>query len=343
MGKDYYAILGVDRNADESALKKAYRKLAVQWHPDKNPNNKEFAEKKFKEISEAYQVLSDPEKRKIYDAYGEEGLAAQMGGGGGANGAQGFGGFSSSGGTTFFRSTFKDPEELFREFFGGSGFGAFSGMSSMDDDFGGMFGSGPFGSSFGSAFRRGGTRQQARKKAPDHEVPIYLSLEDLYKGVTKRMKVTKTIVDGQTGKSMPAENILTVEVKPGYKEGTKIRFEEEGDEKPGLIPADVVFIIKQNPHPIFKREGNNLIMNVKIPLVKALTGTTVKVDGIDGRSKNVEINEVIYPGYKKVLKGEGMPNSKRPGERGDLEIRFDIVFPTSLTREQKEQLKKILS
>lgn len=340
MGKDYYAILGVDKNADDNALKKAYRKLAVKWHPDKNPNNKEFAEKKFKEISEAYQILSDPEKRKIYDAYGEEGLAAQMGNGGGS---QGFGGFSTSGGTTFFRSSFKDPEELFREFFGSSSFGGFSGgMSSMDDDIGGIFG-GPFGSAFGSSFRRSGTRQHGRKKAPDHEVPLYLSLEDLYKGVTKKMKVTKTIVDAQSGKSMPAENILTVEIKPGYKEGTKIRFEEEGDEKPGLIPADVVFIIKQKPHPIFTREGNNLIMNVKIPLVKALTGTTVKVDGIDGRSKNVEINEVIYPGYKKILKGEGMPNSKRPTERGDLEIRFDIVFPTHLTREQKEQLKKVLS
>ncbi|GJQ10790.1 hypothetical protein GpartN1_g2581.t1 [Galdieria partita] len=341
MGKDYYAILGVDKNADDSALKKAYRKLAVKWHPDKNPNNKEFAEKKFKEISEAYQVLSDPEKRKIYDTYGEEGLAAQMGSGGG-NSNQGFGGFSTSGGTTFFRSNFKDPEELFREFFGSSSFSGFSGMGSMDDDIGSIFG-GPFGGTFGSSFRRSGTRQQARKKAPDHEVPLYLSLEDLYKGVSKKMKVTKTIVDAQSGKSMPAENILTVEIKPGYKEGTKIRFEEEGDEKPGLIPADVVFIIKQKPHPVFTREGNNLIMKVKVPLVKALTGTTVKVDGIDGRSKNIEVNEVIYPGYKKTLKGEGMPNSKRPSERGDLEIRFDIVFPTHLTPQQKEQLKKVLS
>eukprot|EP00871_Galdieria_phlegrea_P003704 jgi/Galph1/4334/GphlegSOOS_G2995.1 len=339
MGKDYYTILGVNKNADENELKKAYRKLAIKWHPDKNPNNKELAEKKFKEISEAYQVLSDPEKRKIYDAYGEEGLAAQFSGGGGG-GNQGFGGFGT-GGTTFFRSTFKDPEDLFKEFFGSSGFSSFGGMGSMDDDFH-MFGT-PFGGSFGSAFQRSGSRQRTRKKAPDHEVPLYLSLEELYKGVVKRMKVTKTVVDAQSGKSMPAENILTVEIKPGYKEGTKIRFEEEGDEKPGLIPADVVFIIKQKPHPMFTREGSNLVMNVKVPLVKALTGTVVKVDTLSGQSKTLEINDIIYPGYKKVLKGEGMPNSKRPSEKGDLEIRFDVVFPTYLSREQKEQMKKVLS
>lgn len=144
-------------------------------------------------------------------------------------------------------------------------------------------------------------------------------------------------------KTLPVEEILTIDIKPGWKKGTKITFPEKGNEQPNEIPADLVFIIDEKPHPIFTREGNDLILTQKISLAQALTGYTVHLTTLDGRSLTIPINSVIHPNYEEVVPREGMPIPKDPSKRGNLRIKFNIKFPTRLTAEQKAGIKKLLS
>lgn len=141
---------------------------------------------------------------------------------------------------------------------------------------------------------------------------------------------------------MPVEEILTIEIKPGWKKGTKITFPEKGNEQPNVIPADLVFIIDEKPHSTFTRDGNDLVVTRKISLAEALTGYTAHVTTLDGRSLTIPINNVIHPDYVEVVPKEGMPIPKEPSKRGNLKIKFDIKFPTHLTSEQKSGLKKLL-
>lgn len=143
-------------------------------------------------------------------------------------------------------------------------------------------------------------------------------------------------------KTFPVEEILSIEIKPGWKKGTKITFPEKGNEKPNVIPADLIFIIDEKPHSVFTREGNDLIVTQKISLVEALTGYTVRLTTLDGRTLNIPINNVIHQTYEEVVPKEGMPIPKEPSRRGNLRIKFDIKFPTRLTSEQKAGIKKLL-
>ena len=138
------------------------------------------------------------------------------------------------------------------------------------------------------------------------------------------------------------EEILTIEVKPGWKKGTKITFPEKGNEQPNVIAADLVFVIDEKPHDVFKRDGNDLIVTHKVPLADALTGTTLTVTTLDGRTLTISCNEVIFPGYEKVIPKEGMPIPKDPSKKGNLRIKFDVKFPTRLTVEQKAGVKRFL-
>lgn len=142
---------------------------------------------------------------------------------------------------------------------------------------------------------------------------------------------------------MPVEEILTIDLKPGWKKGTKITFPEKGNEAPHLIPADIVFIIDEKPHDVFTRDGNDLITSQKISLVEALTGYTVHLMTLDGRSLTIPINSVIHPGYEELVPKEGMPIPKDPTKKGNLRIRFNIKFPSRLTSEQKTGIKKLLA
>nr|POF08045.1 dnaj like subfamily b member 13 [Quercus suber] len=144
-------------------------------------------------------------------------------------------------------------------------------------------------------------------------------------------------------KTLPVEEILTIEIKPGWKKGTKITFPEKGNELPNVLPADLVFIIDEKPHSTFTRDGNDLVVTQTISLVEALTGYTVRLTTLDGRSLTIPINNVIHPDYEEVVPKEGMPIPKDPSKRGNLRIKFKIKFPTRLTDEQKSGIKKPLA
>ncbi|ONK68914.1 uncharacterized protein A4U43_C05F17350 [Asparagus officinalis] len=317
MGVDYYKILQVDKNAKDDDLKKAYRKLAMKWHPDKNPNNKKEAEAKFKQISEAYE-------------YGEEGLKGQG---------------SSAGGRRRRGTRRTDSARVLRS--GALSAPGMGGMKSVGRRrfSSSMFGDDLFGSTFGGGMGRdgpmnmGGGRQM---KASPIENTLPCTLEELYRGTTKKMKISREIAD-ISGKTMPVEEILTIEIKPGWKKGTKITFPEKGNEQPNIIPADIVFIIDEKPHSVFKRDGNDLILTQKISLAEALTGYTVLVNTLDGRSLTIPVNNIIHPEYEEVVRGEGMPIPKDPSRKGNLRIKFNIKFPTRLTPEQRAGLKRLLA
>lgn len=135
----------------------------------------------------------------------------------------------------------------------------------------------------------------------------------------------------------------TIKVKPGWKKGTKITFEGMGDERPGYLPADVIFVITEKEHPVFKRVGNDLVLKVEIPLVNALTGWTFSFRLLNGEKMTCSLHdEIIYPGYEKVIRGQGMPTASDKGQRGDLRIKFQIVFPTRLSSEQKYRIIEVL-
>jgi len=381
MGKDFYSILGVSKSAGDDDLKKAYRKLAMKWHPDKNQGSEE-ATKKFKEISEAYDVLTDPQKRQVYDAYGEEALKTGVPPPGTPSGAEGgFAGFGGPGGG-YSGVDEETAQKIFEQFFGGGGGlggggfsfggggmpgggtsrifttssgrggGGFGGMfGGMEDDeeggFGGFGGGMPFGggASMGGMGGRGGGRPPTAQKV---EVPLNLTLEELYTGTTKKRKVTRRIVDAASRRSMNVEETLEVPVKAGWKDGTKITFEGKGDELPGRPAQDIVFVVKQKPHSKYLREGDDLIVKMSIPLTKALTaGVTVDIPTLDNRVLRVPLREVVYPGYERVVKSEGMPISKKgapTGSKGDLKVRFNIQFPKKqLSGEEAAGLERLLA
>ncbi|GLT55722.1 hypothetical protein SLA2020_288170 [Shorea laevis] len=336
MGVDYYKILKVDRNANDEDLKKAYRKLAMKWHPDKNPNNKKEAEAKFKQISEAYDVLSDPQKRAVYDQYGEDGLKGQVP-------PPEAGGFSD-GGATSFRFSTRNPDDIFSDFFGFSK--PFGGMGDMGGSRAGAsgFSRSMFPDDIFARFGSGAGEGSANipRKGPAIERTLPCSLEDLYKGTTKKMKISRDVIDA-SGRPTTVEEILTIEIKPGWKKGTKITFPEKGNEQRGVTPSDLVFIIDEKPHSVFKRDGNDLVVTQKVSLLEALTGYTAQVTTLDGRNLTIPINNIINPTYEEVVKGEGMPIPKEPSKKGNLRIKFNVKFPTKLTTEQKTGLKRLIS
>ena len=348
MGKDYYKILGVSKGASEDELKKAYRKMALKYHPDKNKSP--GAEEKFKEIAEAYDVLSDPKKREIFDKFGEEGLKGGVPGGG-----SGGGGFSGGQGGTYHYTFSGDPHETFRMFFGDENpFGGFFGSSGgghpggmfhftssggddhmdIDDDPFAHFGRGP-STSFGGMGRQGIRRKQDPAVVKDLQV----SLEEVLNGTTKRLKITRKVLNPDGRSTRVEDKILTIDVKPGWKSGTKITFPKEGDQTPNNIPADIVFVIKDKPHPTFVRDGQDVRYKARISLRDALCGTTVNIPTLGGRKIPLNLTEVVRPGSARRIQGEGLPFAKQPSKRGDLIIEFDIKFPDRIPPGAKDILK----
>merc|ERR1711894_139472 len=297
-------------------VKKAYRKLSLKFHPEKNPND-QIAAEKFKQIAEAYDILSDPRKRATYDQFGEEGLKNGVPSGSGEAGAW-------TNGYTFHGN----PEKVFRDFFGGDN--PFQEFHDRVD--------GDLSMGFGGLHGRG-----AKKQDPPIERDLYLSLEEVFHGCTKKMKISRRVMNEDGHTSSIRDKILTITVKKGWKPNTRITFPEEGDQGPNNVPADIVFIVKDKQHARFRREGANLIHTAKVPLSKALTGCTVTIHTLDDRILNIPINDIIKPGYLKIVPGEGMPLTKDASKKGDLVIEFDIEFPTTLSPERKEWVGRALA
>lgn len=367
-----YDTLSIKPDVSQDDIKKAYRKAALKWHPDKNKDNANAAEK-FKECSQAYEILSDPEKRKIYDQYGLEFLL--RGGGAPPPGAEdgnpfagaggmpgGFGGFNGfegampGGGTRTFHFSggpggfnFNNPEDIFAQFMRQDGGGA-----GGEDDFANIFSQFAGAGGAGGGPRSGRTRMRSsagfggadgRGREPTPEIttverPLPLTLEELYNGVTKKMKIKRKTYD-ESGKRVQTDQILEVPIKPGLKKGSKIKFNGVGDQVEGGR-QDLHFIVEEKDHPLYKREDNDIIHPVTLDLKEALTGWRRTVTTIDGKQINLDKSGPTQPGSEERFPGLGMPISKKPGQRGDFVIRYKVNFPSSLTAAQKQQLKEIL-
>ncbi|KAL5544355.1 hypothetical protein UlMin_008139 [Ulmus minor] len=320
------------------------------WHPDKNPESKRSeAEAKFKRISEAYDVLSDPLKRQIYDLYGEEALKS------GQFPPAPAASSSSSRSSHFhnhnhhrqqpnssFRFNPRDAEDIYAEIFGSEGVGS-GGTGGRSTSRGRGYRDGFFRMNNGGAEFSGnsGSGSGALRKANAVENVLPCSLEEICKGVKKKMKISRNVYDA-FGKSRTIEEILTIEIKPGWKKGTKITFPEKGNQEPGVIPADLIFIVDEKPHAVYKRDGNDLVVNHEVTLLEALTGKTLELTTLDGRNLAIPLTDIIKPGAEMVVPNEGMPISKEPGRKGNLRIKFDVRYPSRLTAEQKSDLRRVL-
>lgn len=305
---DYYKILGVNKTATQDEIKKAYRKLARKHHPDLNPNDSE-AIKKFQEINEANEVLSDPEKREKYDKYGENWKHAdqfeaqqqqqQQYGGSGSGGFGGFGGFGDEG--TYW--------------------------SSSDGDTGGF--SDFFESMFGSRRGRSGAGESYGFRGQDYSAELQLSLADAAK--TYKQVIT---VNGKN---------LRITVPAGIANGQKIKLKGQGGPGANGGPAGdlyITFIIPEDNR--FKRVGNDIYITANIDMFTAILGGEVIIDTMEGKVK-LKVKPGTQNNTKARLKGKGFPVYKKEGSFGDLIITYNVEIPTDLTEKQKELLKEIQS
>lgn len=240
-------------------------------------------------------------------------------------------------------------EDIFKQFFGAS-FGGPGGspFMDMDEDFGGgprfrgaaggMPGGFFPGAAAGGGKRAGGGAAPGFEQTVTRKLPV--SLEDLYSGTTKKLKISRKRSDGNT------EKIVELNIKPGWKAGTKVTFNGEGDQLPNGQYQDIQFVIEEKAHSQFKRQGDNLLLDLSVTLAEALTGFSKLIGHLDGRRLEVtgaQGTSTVKPNDKIVLRGEGMPVSKYPGKKGDLIINVQIQFPHSLNSIQKNNLQQILS
>jgi molecular chaperone DnaJ len=361
--RDYYEVLGVSKNATEDEIKKAYRKLAIKYHPDRNPGDKE-AEEKFKEAAEAYDVLHDPEKRQRYDQFGFEGL----------EGGSGFGGFGGSGGFSM--------DDIF---------------SAFGDIFGGHSGFGGFGSGFG-----GGARQHAQYRGADLRLRVKLTLEEIATGTTKKFKVHKDVAcphchgtgseDGTGSTTCPTchgqgvvvktvrtmlglmqtqtecptchgegtviknkckqcggtgvvkgEDVVEINIPAGVAEGMVVNVSGKGNAAPhNGVNGDIQVYIQELPHEKFVRDGQDLIYNLLLDFPTAALGGDVEVPTIDGKKAKVTIEPGTQPGKALRLRGKGLPAVKGYGSgNGDEVINISVYVPKKLSREERKAIEQL--
>ena len=321
--KDYYSTLGVAKSATDKELKQAYRKLARKYHPDVNPGDA-AKEAKFKELTEAYEVLGDPEKRRKYDELGANWRAYEnMPPGAGSP----FGGRPGGG---FGGGVHTMTEEDMRQMFGGDN----SPFSDFFQTFVG--GAGGFNPDMGrgAAGGRGNARSRARK-GRDIEQEIELSLDDVYSGVTRRLQFR---LGGQT-------RSVDVRIPAGVGEGSRVRIAGEGETGAGGASAGDLFLrIRLTPNSTYERKGQDLYVKVPVALTAAVLGGEADVRTIAGKSLRLKIPPTTQHGQVFRLKGHGMPIPGKAGEFGDLYATADVQLPRQLTPEQRahyEALQKL--
>uniref|UniRef100_A0A1J3GAX7 Chaperone protein dnaJ 2 n=1 Tax=Noccaea caerulescens TaxID=107243 RepID=A0A1J3GAX7_NOCCA len=346
----FYEILGVPKTAAPEDLKKAYKKAAIKNHPDKGGDPE-----KFKELAQAYEVLSDPEKREIYDQYGEDALKEGMGGGGGGH----------------------DPFDIFSSFFGGGGspFGGGSSRGrrqrrgedvvhplkvSLEDVYLGTMKKLSLsrnalcskcngkGSKSGASLKCGGCQGTGMK----------VTIRQLGPGMIQQMQhacnecrgTGETISDKDRcpqckgDKVIPEKKVLEVNVEKGMQHSQKLTFEGWADEAPDTVTGDIVFVLQQKEHPKFKRKGEDLFVEHTISLTEALCGFQFVLTHLDGRNLLIKSNpgEVVKPDSYKAISDEGMPIYQRPFMKGKLYIHFTVEFPDSLSPDQTKAIEAVL-
>jgi molecular chaperone DnaJ len=320
-GKDFYTVLGIGRSASEKEIKQAYRRLARKYHPDVNPGDK-TAEAKFKEMNEAYEVLSDPEKRKKYDRYGDQWQHAEQFAKAGQGAQWDFGK-----GGTYTTYDFGD-------------------LGDLGDIFGGIF------QGFGGA---GTARRSARPRGIEY--PVEVTLEEAYHGAKRVLQLQAEepcSVCGGSGRVGRARcsncggsgrllrpKRLEVKIPPGVRDGSKVRIAGQGSQGYGGAKGDLLLVVKVLPHQIFERKGDDLNVEVPVPLTTAMLGGEVGVPTLKG---NVALKVPPETQNGKVfrLSGQGMPHLN-DSSRGDIFARVKVMLPTKLTQQERQLFEQLRS
>lgn len=334
--KDYYNILGVKKDASEKEIKSAYRKLARKFHPDVNPNNPD-AEKRFKDINEAYAVLSDAEKRKKYDTLGPDWeRRVQSGYGGGPYTYTTHPGGSTGGSTADF-------SDFFESLFGGRGGATANQTGGFDFDLGSIFG-------------RGGKTRSTAQRGSDVEQPIDVTLEEAYRGSERAFTLQTQqpcptcggtgVQNGSTcptchgAGTVPKTKRLEVKIPAGVKEGSRIRVSGEGN--PGLAGGsngDLYLVVHMVPDPRFRREGDDLYTEVDVPVTTLALGGEIAVPTLNGRV-TMKVPAESQNGRSMRLTGQGMPHLRGSG-KGNLIVKLHAVLPTHLNDEQRSLFERL--
>uniref|UniRef100_A0A7S3VIA0 J domain-containing protein n=1 Tax=Dunaliella tertiolecta TaxID=3047 RepID=A0A7S3VIA0_DUNTE len=331
-GRDYYDLLQVPRGASEAVIKRSFRKLALKYHPDKvtgTDKEKEAASKTFTEISHAYEVLVDPEQRKIYDRYGEEGVKEHAG----------------------QKASGRQPGgNIFDMFFGGGGFGGFGGFGMGDEE---------------EEELKGHTINidlyvTLKDLYIGRELKVMRDKVVLKPGSgTRNCRCKQKLVTRQLGPGMfqqyskqvceqcqavrqeRQQEELTVHVEPGMVEQQTITFFEEGEPLVDGEPGDLQFVVRTLPNAQWERRGHDLLVNQTISLVDALTGFTKTLKHLDDHEVTLSATGVTRPGDYHYIKGEGMPHFDDELRKGDLWVQYSVSFPAELTESQKETIKSL--
>lgn len=309
--KDYYSVLGVDRNVSPEDLKKAYRKLAMKYHPDRNPGDKK-AEDQFKELNEAYDVLSDPKKRDMYNQFGFAGSSA---GGFGGFGAGGFGGAAGAG-AGGYRSSGGADSDSFQDIFG--------------DIFGDMFGGARQGGP-GQGFR-----QQRKVRGADLRYTLNISFEEAALGCEKQIAFVRQASSGRD------ESVkLSVKVPSGVKEGQRLKLSGEGDRSPqgsSGLAGDLYVIVNIMAHSLFQRDGDDILIDAPVSYIDAILGSELEVPTLTGKVV-IKVPPGTHTGQVLRIKSKGFPRSS--GGTGDMLVKILVDTPGSLNTEQKALLVEL--
>jgi len=344
-GRDFYKILKVSRSATEKEISKAYKKLAVKLHPDKNPGDEE-AKKQYSEVSEAYEVLSNPEKRRVYDQHGEEGLKNQNNQGGAGGWSDIFYFFGGGGGRKQNPGELKkgpsqtiELQATLEQLYNGYDLEVLQRRQILCRHCRGTGAEDPNDVHSCRSCGGSGVKIQEQRLGPGFIQRVQVVCDEC----GGKGKISKSVCTHCHGTKVDSgEQLITLFLEKGMADGHEIISPSDSDEVPGEEPGDLIFKIAQLPHKHFKRDGNNLKLDVKITLLQALVGFSFTMDHLDGHKITLTRDDVTPPGFVQTLPKEGMPIHGSPSTFGSLYVTYSIDFPKKITSQQKEEFKKLL-